>query len=142
MMRDKGIFIKAALKLALSIYLGIFLGLCGVWLVNLGRHVIRLNQLVQEVPSELNLAKADSLVSLVEEVAVEVNAIKEQVEPLFPVLKALEGIARQPEAADDIRTTLIVAMALLESTAIYALLVVLILIFANPLLERFFSTGG
>jgi F-type H+-transporting ATPase subunit c len=58
------------------------------------------------------------------------------------VLKALEGIARQPEAADDIRTTLIVAMALLESTAIYALLVVLILIFANPLLERFFSTGG
>lgn len=58
------------------------------------------------------------------------------------VLKALEGIARQPEAAENIRTTLIIAMALLESGAIYALLVVLILIFANPLLERFFSTGG
>ncbi len=54
------------------------------------------------------------------------------------VNKALEGMARQPEAARDLRTTLLIAMALLESTAIYVLLVVLILIFANPLLDRFF----
>jgi len=54
------------------------------------------------------------------------------------VVKALEGIARQPEAARDLRTTLLIAMALLESTAIYVLLVILILIFANPLLDRFF----
>jgi len=54
------------------------------------------------------------------------------------VVKALESIARQPEAAGNIRTTLLIAMALLESTAIYVLLVVLILIFANPLLDRFF----
>jgi F-type H+-transporting ATPase subunit c len=54
------------------------------------------------------------------------------------VLKALEGMTRQPEVADQIRTTLLIAMALLESTAIYVLLVVLILIFANPLLDRFF----
>jgi F-type H+-transporting ATPase subunit c len=57
------------------------------------------------------------------------------------VLKALEGMVRQPEVAGDLRTTLIVAMALLESTAIYVLLVILILIFANPLLERFFPGG-
>ena len=54
------------------------------------------------------------------------------------VEKALEGIARQPEAAGNLRTTLLIAMALLESTAIYVLLVILILIFANPLLDRFF----
>jgi len=54
------------------------------------------------------------------------------------VLKALDGISRQPEAANDIRTTLLISMALLESTAIYVLLVVLILLFANPLLDRFF----
>jgi F0F1-type ATP synthase membrane subunit c/vacuolar-type H+-ATPase subunit K len=30
-------------------------------------------------------------------------------------------------------------MALLESTAIYSLLVILILLFANPLLDRFFG---
>jgi len=55
------------------------------------------------------------------------------------VEKALEGIARQPEAAADLRTTLLIAMALLESTAIYVLLVVLILLFANPLITRFFG---
>jgi F-type H+-transporting ATPase subunit c len=57
------------------------------------------------------------------------------------VLKALEGMTRQPEAAGDIRNTLIIAMALLETTAIYVLLVILILIFANPLLDRFFPAG-
>lgn len=54
------------------------------------------------------------------------------------VLKALEGMTRQPEVAGDLRTTLLISMALLESTAIYALLIFLILIFANPLLDRFF----
>ena len=64
---------------------------------------------------------------------------------IFPVLmegkavvKALEGIARQPEAAGDLRTTLLISMALLESTAIYVLLVILVLLFVNPLLDRFF----
>jgi F-type H+-transporting ATPase subunit c len=51
---------------------------------------------------------------------------------------ALDGMARQPDAASDLRTTLLISMALLESTAIYVLLVILILIFANPLLDRFF----
>jgi len=51
------------------------------------------------------------------------------------VLKALDGITRQPEAANDIRTTLLISMALLESTAIYVLLVILILLFANPLID-------
>lgn len=58
------------------------------------------------------------------------------------VLKALEGITRQPEAANDLRTTLFVSMALLESTAIYVLLVVLVLLFANPVVERFFRFFG
>jgi F-type H+-transporting ATPase subunit c len=55
------------------------------------------------------------------------------------VQKALEGITRQPDAANDLRTTLLISMALLESTAIYSLLVILILLFANPLLDRFFA---
>ncbi len=57
------------------------------------------------------------------------------------VLKALEGMIRQPEAAGDIRNTMLIALVLLETTAIYVLLVVLVLIFANPLLDRFFPTG-
>jgi F-type H+-transporting ATPase subunit c len=47
-------------------------------------------------------------------------------------------MTRQPEVAGQLRTTLLISMALLESTAIYALLVILILIFANPLLDRLF----
>ncbi len=54
-------------------------------------------------------------------------------------LRAIEGMTRQPEAAGDLRTTMIIAMALLESTAIYTLLIMLILLFANPLLNRFFQ---
>lgn len=57
------------------------------------------------------------------------------------VLRALEGMVRQPELAGELRNTLIVSLALLETTAIYVLLVVLILLFANPLLGRFFPAG-
>ena len=55
------------------------------------------------------------------------------------VLKALDGIIRQPEAAEDIRTTLLISMALLESASIYVLLVILILLFANPMVIQFFK---
>ncbi len=57
------------------------------------------------------------------------------------VLRALEGMTRQPEAANTLRGTLIISMALLESTAIYVLLICLVLLFANPLLDRFFPAG-
>ena len=42
---------------------------------------------------------------------------------------ALEGSARQPEAAGRIQTAMIIALALIESLAIYALLVSLIIMF-------------
>jgi F-type H+-transporting ATPase subunit c len=54
------------------------------------------------------------------------------------VLKALDSISRQPEAANEIRTTLVISMAMLESSAIYVLLVVLILVFANPMIDSLF----
>ncbi len=53
--------------------------------------------------------------------------------------KTLEGIARQPDAAPQLRTTMIIGMALIETTSIYVLLVVMVLLFANPLLNRFFG---
>ena len=46
--------------------------------------------------------------------------------------EALRAIAQQPDEANTITRTLFVAMALIESTAIYALVIALILIFANP----------
>ncbi|NLF01983.1 MAG: ATP synthase F0 subunit C [Anaerolineales bacterium] len=51
------------------------------------------------------------------------------------VERAIEGMARQPDMAKDLRSTMIISLALLESEAIYVLLIVLILLFANPLLR-------
>jgi len=48
--------------------------------------------------------------------------------------QALDSIARQPDEADRITRTLFVGMAMVESTAIYALVIALIILFANPLL--------
>ena len=53
--------------------------------------------------------------------------------------KAIEGIARQPDAAPQLRTTMLITMALLETASIYVLLVVLVILFANPLITRFFG---
>ncbi len=74
-------------------------------------------------------------------IAMVLGAITPAVVEGLAVLKALDGMTRQPEAANTLRGTLIIAMALLESTAIYVLLICLILLFANPLLERFFPAG-
>ncbi|MCX4244900.1 F0F1 ATP synthase subunit C [Paraliomyxa miuraensis] len=50
------------------------------------------------------------------------------------VVAALDAIARQPETASTVTRTLFVGMAMVESTAIYCLVVALVLLFANPLL--------
>jgi F-type H+-transporting ATPase subunit c len=49
---------------------------------------------------------------------------------------ALEAIAEQPAVRDQISTTLFISLALLESLALYALIVALILLFTNPLVDR------
>ncbi|MBI1210670.1 MAG: F0F1 ATP synthase subunit C [Alphaproteobacteria bacterium] len=51
------------------------------------------------------------------------------------VASALDAIARQPEAAGTISRTLFVGLAMIETTAIYCLVIALILIFANPFLR-------
>ena len=46
--------------------------------------------------------------------------------------KALESLARQPEAEDKIRPNMFIGFAFMETITIYGLVVALILIFANP----------
>ncbi|MDL2267796.1 ATP synthase F0 subunit C [Desulfovibrio sp. OttesenSCG-928-G15] len=46
---------------------------------------------------------------------------------------ACEGTARNPEAGGKLMVTLILGLAFIESLAIYALVVNMILLFANPL---------
>jgi F-type H+-transporting ATPase subunit c len=53
------------------------------------------------------------------------------------VVRAFDNMARQPSVADRIRGILFVVLAILESTAIYVLLICLILLFANPFADIF-----
>ncbi|MGQ9706610.1 MAG: ATP synthase F0 subunit C [bacterium] len=47
-------------------------------------------------------------------------------------VSALDGVARQPEASGKIQIQMILALVFIETLAIYTLVVVLILLFANP----------
>lgn len=51
------------------------------------------------------------------------------------VAKAMEAIARQPESSGQIMRTLFVGLAFIEAIAIYALVIAMVILFANPLLE-------
>lgn len=73
---------------------------------------------------------------IVTALAISIGTIVPSLMEGWAVVKALDGIARQPEAADSIRATLFVSIALLESVAIYVLLICLVLLFANPLVGR------
>lgn len=44
--------------------------------------------------------------------------------------KALEGMARQPEAASTLRTHMIIGCAITETTGIYSLLIAFLILFA------------
>ena len=45
--------------------------------------------------------------------------------------KALEGMARQPESADNLRTNMILGCAITETTGIYSLLISFLILFAT-----------
>lgn len=55
---------------------------------------------------------------------------------------ACEGVARNPEVAGRITVTMILGLALIESLTIYALVIALILLYANPILPKFLTTLG
>jgi len=54
--------------------------------------------------------------------------------------KAVEAVARQPEAKGDIYSTMILGNAIAESTGIYSLVIALILLYANPLIGELAKT--
>ncbi len=51
------------------------------------------------------------------------------------ITQALDAIARQPESERAVTRTLFIGLAMIESLAIYVLVIVLIVLFRNPLLE-------
>ena len=55
------------------------------------------------------------------------------------ISQALDALARQPEAERSIMRTLFIGLAMIESLAIYCLVIVLIILFRNPLAEYLFK---
>jgi F-type H+-transporting ATPase subunit c len=53
------------------------------------------------------------------------------------IISALDAIARQPDASDRISRALFVGLAMIESLAIYCLVISLIILFANPFAKFF-----
>ncbi len=47
-------------------------------------------------------------------------------------MKAVEGVARQPEAKSDILQTMVVGQAVTETTGIFAFIIAIVLVLANP----------
>lgn len=52
------------------------------------------------------------------------------------IAAAMDAIARQPEAAGTISRTLFVGLAMIETMAIYCLVIALLLLYANPFVGR------
>lgn len=51
------------------------------------------------------------------------------------VAAAMDAIARQPDSAGTISRTLFVGLAMIETMAIYCLVIALLLLFANPFVK-------
>ncbi len=58
------------------------------------------------------------------------------------VAQALSAMAQQPDESNRITRTLFVGLAMIESTAIYAFVVSMILLFANPFWDYVISQAG
>ena len=65
-------------------------------------------------------------------VAVSVGAVFPALAEGRAIAAALEAIARQPESQGPLSRTLFVGLAMIETMAIYCLVVALLLLFANP----------
>ena len=69
-------------------------------------------------------------------VAVSFGAIGPALAEGRSVAAAMDAIARQPEAAGVLSRTLFVGLAMIETMAIYCLVIALLLLFANPFITK------
>ena len=71
---------------------------------------------------------ASAIYALAAAIAIAVSTIGPGIGQGIAASKAMEAIARQPEAAGDIRGALVISLALMEALTIYAMLVAFMLV--------------
>jgi len=64
--------------------------------------------------------------------AIAIGAIAPAIGQGRAIAAAMDAIARQPDAANTVSRTLFVGLAMIETMAIYCLVIALLLLFANP----------
>ena len=64
--------------------------------------------------------------------AIAIGAIAPAIAQGRAIASARDAIARQPDAANTVSRTLFVGLAMIETMAIYCLVIALLLLFANP----------
>ena len=79
---------------------------------------------IQDPVAGLDIAKAIGAA-----IAIGVGALGPGIGIGFAVRGAMEALGRNPEAAGDIRTTMIIGAALAEAVAIYAFVIAIIILF-------------
>jgi F-type H+-transporting ATPase subunit c len=82
-----------------------------------------------------DLATFTTVSTIVAALAIAIGAIGPALAMGRAIAQALDALARQPEAERSITRTLFIGLAMIESVAIYVLVVVLVILFRNPLLE-------
>ena len=76
------------------------------------------------------------IVSIIAEaIAVSFGAIGPALAEGRAVAAAMDAIARQPESAGTLSRTLFVGLAMIETMAIYCLVVAVLVLFANPFIQ-------
>ena len=73
--------------------------------------------------------------TVVAALAIAIGAMRPALAMGRAITQALDALARQPEAEKSITRTLFIGLAMIESLAIYVLVIVLIILFRNPLIE-------
>ncbi len=68
------------------------------------------------------------IIALAAAIAIAIGTIAPAIAQGMTAKAAMESIARQPDAAKDIRSTLIISLALMEALTIYGLLIAFMLI--------------
>ncbi len=71
---------------------------------------------------------ASAIIALAAALAVALSTIGPAIGQGLTASKAMEAMARQPEAASSIRSSMIIALALMEALTIYGLLIAFMLI--------------
>ena len=92
--------------------------------------VVLLTKLAEEFHTRFSGEKVDKILTIeASGIAIGVAAAGGAIGMGLAIAKSAEGISRQPEAEGKIRTTMMLGLVFLETAIIYALLVVILIIF-------------